>query len=269
MRLSISNLAWGDLPVDEVAPKLRAAGMDGVEIAPTLVWPDAPDIDRHEVVRYGQQWRDHGLEISGIQSLLFGHPEFQLLDRSTWPAMRAHLEAMLTLGGALQADVAVFGSPRNRIRGALDTTAADDIAAEFLNSVVPVLAGNAVTLTLEPNAPAYGADYITHYQDSVALAQLVGSPWVRPQIDTGCLAMVGEDYAAAAAGHPPAHVHASAPQLALPPAGLDHEPLSEVLQSAGYQGWVVLEMLPAGDDHLFSALTGARWLAATYGRDQP
>ncbi len=95
---------------------------------------------------------------------------------------------------------------------------------------------------------------------------MVGSPWVQPQIDTGCLAMVGEDLAADAAIRLPAHVHASAPQLVLPPAGLDHGPLAEVLTAAEYQGWVVLEMLPADSDHVASAVTAARWLSATYGR---
>ena len=268
MKLSISNLAWGNLPVEDVAPALKAVGMDGVEIAPTAVWPEAPDIDVDEVAQYGRRWRNHGLAISGIQSLLFGRPEFQLFDRASWPPMRDHLRAMLALAGALQADIAVFGSPRNRVKGELDAAAADEMATEFLLTLVPTLEKNAVTLTLEPNAPAYGADYITHYADSVALADLVGSPWVRPQIDTGCLAMVGEDPAADAEIRLPAHVHASAPQLVLPPAGLDHALLAGTLAAAGYLGWVVLEMLPTEPDHMASAVTAAQWLFATYGQVQ-
>ena len=163
---------------------------------------------------------------------------------------------------------AVFGSPRNRQRGHLSVARADEIAAEFFARLEPILRDHGVVLTLEPNAPAYGADYLTHYADVMRLADLIGSPWVQPQIDTGCLAMVGDDAAAGARTRLPAHVHVSAPQLVPPPAGLDHSLLAQTLQELGYGGWVVLEMLPAGDDPRSAAVTALDWLRTTYGPGQ-
>lgn len=264
-RLSISNLAWPDAPVDDVAPRIKQAGVDGVELAPTVIWSHAPHVPSKEVREYAQQWRDHGLAVSGIQSLLFGHPEFQVFDRHTWPAMREHLTSMIRLARDLGTHIAVFGSPKNRVRGELGDAMANAMFGEFFTGLLPVLADCRIVLTLEPNAPGYGADYLTHYADTVALSDLIASPWIQPQVDTGCLAMVHEDPAHAVLTRTPAHVHISTPNLLPPPGPVNHIALQEALVTSRYGGWVVLEMLQATVDPIAAAVQSAQWLTDTYG----
>jgi sugar phosphate isomerase/epimerase len=263
--LSISNLAWPDAPVDDVAPLIKGAGLDGVEFAPTAIWPHAPHVPSKEVREYAQRWRDHGLAVSGIQSLLYGHPEFQVFDRDSWPGMREHLASMIRLARDLGTHIAVFGSPRNRVRGELGEAEANATCGEFFTGLLPALADCGVTLTLEPNAPAYGADYLTHYAETVALSDLIASPWVQPQVDTGCLTMVYEDPAQAVRNRIPAHVHISTPNLLAPPGPVDHSALKEALVSSRYDGWVVLEMLQETQHPLEVAVQSAQWLTDTYG----
>jgi len=247
-----------------MAKKLRAAGLDGVEIAPTVIWPSAPQVRSDEVSIYASYWRNNGLNISGIQSLLFGHPEFQVFDQSTWPSMTEHISAMIRLAQSLGTHIAVFGSPKNRVRGVLGKQEANAIFADFLGLVIPILAECNVVLAIEPNAPEYGADYLTRYTDTVALTDLVASPWVQPQIDTGCLNMVGEDPAAAVLAHTPAHIHVSAPNLSPLPGPVNHDALQSALASRDYSGWVALEMLATGPDPVKTAIRAAFWLAQTY-----
>lgn len=265
IRLSISNLAWPDAPVDDVAPRLGAVGIDGVELAPTAIWPEAPNVPVAQVRAYARRWQAHGLTVSGIQSLLYGHPELQILDRDRWPAMREHLGAMVRLAYELDSQVAVFGSPKNRVRGELAVPAANAVCAEFLTSLLPVLEGCGVVLALEPNAPAYGADYLTHYADTVALSDLVASPWVQPQIDTGCMSMVDDPPEQAIHDRLPAHVHISTPNLLPPPGPINHHAIGQSLATSRYDGWVVLEMLQASTQPLEVAVQSARWLTETYG----
>lgn len=265
-RLSISNLAWSDTPVESIAPLLREAGMDGVELAPTAVWADAPKVPAKLVRAYADRWRDEGLAVSGIQSLLYGHPELRLFDRACWPSLREHLTRAVELAHELDAHIAVFGSPRNRIRGHIGHEQADAMCEEFFEGLIPALEGSDVVLTLEPNAPAYGADYLTHYGDVVAMSDAIATPWIQPQVDTGCLVMVGEDPAAAITTRTPTHVHVSAPSLLPPPGPVDHEAVRDALEVAGYEGWVVLEMLRTASEQQESAIGAARWLHATYGR---
>ena len=162
-----------------------------------MIWAQAPDIARVDAARYSARLRDSDLAVSGIQSLLFGHPELQLFQRESWPEMRTHLSRMIDIAGALTANVAVFGSPRNRIKGSLSLEGSDGDCQRVLTSLTGVLEENGVVLTMEPNAPGYGADFVTDYDSSVELCSRVGSAWVQPQVDTGCLSMAGDDPTAA------------------------------------------------------------------------
>lgn len=267
MRTAVSNLAWGAGAGDDVAEVLARCGVQGVEVAPTAIWPEAPAVDRAHAVAEAARWQSWGLTVVAMQSLLFGHPELRLFDPAAHPALREHLTGMVRLAGALGCGVAVFGSPRNRVRDGLPDAEADARAAEFFAGLVPVLAAEGVVLTLEPNAPAYGADFMTTYEDAARVADLVDSPWVAPQIDTGCLRMVGVDAARAVGRRVPAHVHASAPDLAPPPGDVDHEALAATLRAAGYGGWVTLEMRRP-DDVLGVLRRTAAWLVGCYGDGQ-
>jgi sugar phosphate isomerase/epimerase len=171
---------------------------------------------------------------------------------------------MVELSCTLGAGVVVFGSPRNRIKGDLDLVTAHEVFLEFLHKLIPVLENNEVMLTLEPNAPEYGADYLNFYSDVVFLSDLVGSAWIQPQIDTGCLVMVGEDPVASVSYRSPAHVHVSTPHLGRPPGDLDHVALNSSLNEDNYEGWVVLEMLQVNTDPIETAIESASWLANTY-----
>lgn len=265
MRLSVSNLAWPGGQPEVLAAHLVSAGIQGVEIAPTTLWPAAPSVPTEDLRNYARKLRGMGLTVSGIQSLMFGHPEFQVLQPDTWQGARDHLKSMLTIAHDLGAQVAVFGSPRNRLRGALSLEAAHDRFAEFVQPLLSDLEILEMTLTMEPNAPDYGADYLTTYEEVLGLCEVIGSPHVRPQVDTGCLAMAGDDPVAAISKSPPVHVHVSAPHLVAPPGPIDHDGVHAQLLEAKYDGWVVLEMLASPDENLDRISRSANWFVNTYG----
>ena len=187
--------------------------MNGIEVAPTLIWGDINNVTMKQVSLFRERVHSEGLQISGIQSLFFGHPEFQLFDKSTWPSMLLHLKKMLEIAGTLEAAVAVFGSPKNRVRGELEWHLSLKIAAEFLFQVEPILRENNVVLTLEPNAPEYGADFLLDYREVMELKNLMNSDYIGAQIDTGCLWMVKADPSEAIEIGIPKHIHLSTPNL--------------------------------------------------------
>jgi D-psicose/D-tagatose/L-ribulose 3-epimerase len=261
---SVSNLALPANSFEILAPQLRHIGIEGIEVAPTLIWPGAPNIRSSEIRAYAQKCRDFGLQVSGIQSLLFGRPEFQIFNRDSWPSMRKHLEGMIRLAGDLSTSVAVFGSPRNRVRGALSVEEAHETFSEFLFGLVPTLTEYRVRLAIEPNAPDYGADYILNYADSVFVADMISSPWIGTNLDTGCLTMVGEDIPNAVRLRMPTHVHVSAPHLTSPPGLINHLEICSTLFEIDFDGWAVLEMLPVEPDPVSALLETSRWLTETY-----
>lgn len=268
MRLSVSNLGWGSSDPEQVRAILESHGISGVELAPTAVWPQAPSVDDGLLRGEREFWSRGGLAVSGVQSLLFGHPELRLFDVAAHDALHAHLTQMIRLASALGASRAVFGSPRNRLRGSLGTEAADELATTFFQRLTPVLEAEEVVLTLEPNAKAYGADYLTDYESCLRLARLVASEHVKAQIDTGCLAMENVDPALAVRAHAPGHVHVSAPNLLPPPGAVDHAQVNAALRERGYSGWCTLEMLPGAQGRELQVLESTvEWFIATYGED--
>ena len=270
MKTSISNLAWAHKNTTELIPKLKAVGLQGIEIAPTLIWPNFGDIRFSEVSEFANMIKDEGISVSGIQSLNFGRPELQVFDNSTWPTFREHLRKVFEVGQHLNASIAVFGSPKNRVKGDLEELEANRMAVDFFASLIPSLIENNIRLTLEPNAMAYGADFLTNYKQVVRLSEEIGSPWIIPQIDTGCMWMSEDDVEESFSFHQPGHIHLSLPNLGIFPGDLDFKPLLQQIIRSDYSSWVVIEMLNESSDQIqnvLSATTALHNLIRGVGKD--
>ncbi|CAN2228725.1 IolE Sugar phosphate isomerases/epimerases [Candidatus Nanopelagicaceae bacterium] len=260
MKYSISNLSWGNTPLDKVIPKLSIAGLQGVEIAPTAIWSDLNRLRDQEIIQFKKYLKKNNLVVSGIQSLLYGQPELQLFDQSRWGDLRRHLENMIRIGGLLGADVAVFGSPKNRQKGGLDLNRANDLANAFLIQLIPCLKENNVVLTLEPNAPEYGADYLTTYEDVINLCRSLNTENIQPQIDTGCLWMVGSSPENGYKLRKPHHIHLSVPKLKSVPGTYNFDALMQEVNNTSYANWLVIEMLATEGNPLSQVLQAISWL---------
>jgi D-psicose/D-tagatose/L-ribulose 3-epimerase len=265
LKFSISNLAWGNTPLDQVIPKLANTGLHGVEIAPTAIWSDLDNLKDEEVLEFKEYLASHNLFVSGIQSLLYGHPKLQLFNQNCWEDLRNHLEKVLKIGKILGTEIAVFGSPKNRVRGQLDLNRADDLAETFLKQLIPSLSEYHMVLTLEPNAPQYGADYLITYEDAIRLSRRINSESIRPQVDTGCLWMIDKSPVQACELFTPHHVHLSTPDLGPFPGSYDFDPLFDVLRKSEYSGWMVIEMLHSESISLEDLENAINWLVTHAG----
>jgi len=257
LKFSISNLAWGKTPLDQVIPKLAIAGLHGVEIAPTAIWPDLNQVSEKDIIEFKEYLDSHNLTVSGVQSLLYGHPELQLFDQGCWRALRKHLENAIRIGGLLGADVAVFGSPKNRLKRNLHSEHANELAKIFLGQLEPCLKANSMVLTLEPNAPEYGADFLTSYEEVVLLCRKIDSESIKPQIDTGCLWMVGQEPLDALNFTLPHHIHISVPNLTEVPGNMSFSTFFESLKLSAYAGWVTIETIGESTQQ---AIKSIKWL---------
>jgi D-psicose/D-tagatose/L-ribulose 3-epimerase len=260
----MSNLAWPQLDVGDFAPQLIASGLQGIEIAPSKIWRDTPFVSANAVRAYARKLNHYGLSVSGVQSLLYGEPSLQVFNRESWPRLVPHLKSMIEIAANLGANIAVFGSPKNRQRGTLKFDEACNIFVELVSFLLPTLIDCGVVLTLEPNAPPYGADFLTTYEETKKVVTSISSPFVRPQIDTGCMKMVDEDYLVAIRDCLPAHVHISAPNLCSPKGLIDDEAIFSALVQSGYNGWVVLEMLFLSSESLQRMFETAEWFGKSY-----
>jgi D-psicose/D-tagatose/L-ribulose 3-epimerase len=243
VKTSISNLAWQKEDLVSMIPVIQKHSVEGIEIAPTAIWPRLEELSLKEVGKLKNYLDKENILVSGIQSLCFGHPELQVFDRTTWPKFYEHLRRVFTIGEALGAQFAVFGSPRNRIKGEINNLEANKIATGFFENLIPILKEKNIRLTLEPNAREYGADFLTNYTEVKEMNSLLNSTWVVPQIDTGCMWLAGDNLNQSFSDLTPAHIHLSVPHLGLVPGNYEFEDFLRLILASRYQGWIVVEML--------------------------
>lgn len=270
MKIAISNIAWAPGREEQAAQLLQRHRVQGLEVAPTAVWKDPTEAPPADLDAYRDRWLQRGVRIVATQALLFGHPELALFgDNPTRRRTAEYLVAMARVAARLGATAMVFGSPKNRSRGALPAAAAMEVAVHFFRSVADAVADLGTCLCIEGNAPAYGCDFLTTTAEAAELVHQVDHPGVRLQLDTSTMALNGEDYAAtiAAGASIAGHAHASEPHLApLGAGGTDHAAAAAALRAAGYRGWVSIEMRAEADDTELAAVAAAiRCAQAHYG----
>jgi D-psicose/D-tagatose/L-ribulose 3-epimerase len=271
MKLAISNIAWEPAEDAKVAGLMRAHGFAGVEIAPTKYWPQPLAAGAADIAAVRGFWERRGLPIIAMQSLLFGTQGLALFEsEAKRRATRDYLAGILALAGKLGAKALVFGSPKNRLKGALTDDQAETIAVPFFRALGEVAVHHHTYLCVEPNPAAYGCDWITTSAQGLALVRKVDHPGFGLHLDAAGMTLAGEDLpeAIAAADRAIRHFHASEAQLApLGKGGTDHAAAAGALRSAGYTGWVSIEMLVTGTADRMAAVEKALDLAAAaYGR---
>lgn len=260
-RLAISNLALPTTIGPELLKDLQTAGIQGIEVAPTRLgsWAELTD---ERLDGYRRLLADHGLVVSSLASLCFDTADLHLLgNQSSFEKMRSHLQRVAVIGSRLGAEVGVFGSPRNRLRGEMSITAAAELGQQRLRNLAETVAAEGFCLGLEPVPATYGGDFLRSAAEVIAMVQRVDHAGLRVHLDTGCVQLGGDDIADAvmAAGSYLSHFHIAEPKL-----GSFHAPLAEhaaaagALQKIGYQGWLAIEMLEQNPDPLSAAKEAIR-----------
>ena len=261
MRLAVSNLAWPRTEDPAVRDRLMAMRVQGLEVAPTVVWPDPRSATRGEVKAYRLFWESAGLPIVALQAILFGRSDLVLFrDEETRGVLRDHLVGMMRLGSELGAGVLVFGAPKNRLVGGLGREEAEVIALPFFRSLGDEALRYGVTIGLEPNPVAYGCDFLTTAQEGLAFVQKVDHPGIRLHLDSGAMHLAGDEPGAAVSRALPwlCHVHLSEPDLVpIGTGGVDQQAMADALRQAGYERWVSLEMRPLTGPRVVEGLAAA------------
>ena len=130
--------------------------------------------------------------------------------------------------------------------------------------MIPILKEKNIQLALEPNTAEYGADFLTNYTEVINLHGRINSPWVVPQIDTGCMWLAGDDLVQSFNDYMPEHIHLSVPYLELVPGDFNFENFLKVVLSSKYAGWLVIEMLRKSDNVIKEVDKTLYWLRSQF-----
>jgi len=262
MKVAASNIGWAHEASPTMLPELQRRGVEGLVVAPSMVWPGAPDTVRPEQAReFRSSVEDAGLHIVGMQSLTFGMGEGLTLAS---PEVTDRLKRQAELAGHLGATSLVLGSPNLRQsrpdRCSSYTTAT---VVDALTDVARVAADNNTKLCIEPLS-GYGVQHVTNTAEGVQLTWFVSSDGIKASKGFGLhldsAALAGNPGFEPSLEIPYAQVRAiggitsfdvSAPNL-MPPSQdttVPHQEIAAALRSTSerskpFTGFVSLEMRP-------------------------
>jgi len=253
MKLAVSNIAFA--PEDRLAAyaMLRRRGIEGLEIAPGLLFADARDPfapSDAECAEALAPIADAGLQLVSMQSLLFGVQGAELFgDADARARFRDGMERAIALAGRLAIPAIVFGSPRQRIvpDDMAMADALDRARAEFAH-LGAAAASAGTCILIEANPAAYGTNFLNSIDQAAAFVARVDHPGIGLILDVGSLHLNAEfdriDTIASRHAAAIRHVHVSEPDLAPAPASVDHgRRIFGALRAIGYDRWVSIEMV--------------------------
>jgi sugar phosphate isomerase/epimerase len=252
MRLSVSNIAWAAEDTEAAYGLMQSAGVRGLEVTPGILFAgnDSPlSATQAECDQARAHAQSFGLEFSSMQSLLYGAQGVALFESQTARSdLIETVQGVIALAGRLGIPNLVFGSPNNRIiPEGMTANAARAIWLETFSRFGDMAATASTILALEPNPPAYGANFMVTLEEALEVAHEVNHPAVRVNLDLGALILTEEiekldEFLERGTAHY-SHVHISVPHLK---PVTDAEPAVPKLLGAlarhGYEKWVSIEM---------------------------
>lgn len=270
MRLAISNIAWDTHEDHDVAEVLQKFNVDAIDIAPGKYFPDPVKVDEYDILQVKQWWADQGIEITGMQSLLFGTKGLNLFgSKESQQAMLDHLSAVARIAKGLGATRLVFGSPKNRDRTGLSDEQTIAIAKDFFTKLGNICNKHDVIFCLEPNPACYGANFMTNVQETFDAVSLINHPAIKMQLDIGAITTNQElisdvlTYSLNQIGY----VHISEPDLAvIGDCNTDHDSYAKAIKAHLDNPLASIEMVATQDEpHITSIERALDFVSQAYG----
>lgn len=247
MKFAICNEQFEGWDFARICRFVKAAGYDGLEVAPFTLAPRITDLSAGQIAAFRRDADAAGVEIIGLHWLLAKTEGMHLTspDREVRLRLLRYLVALAETCHGLGGHLMVFGSPQQRsLLPGVAQAQAFDWAVDVLRTVAPALADSGVTLCMEPLGPSE-TDFITTCEDGARLVEAVGHPNVVLHIDVKAMSSEPTpvpDLIRRYGGRA-GHFHANDANRRGPGFGTtDFVPIFAALRDAAYRGWVSVEV---------------------------
>ena len=247
IKLSISNIAWTAEYDAEMHQFLKEVGFQGLEIAPTRIFPEAPYDKFSEAKEWASELKGkYGLEVPSMQSIWYGHQEKIFGSKADRKVLVDYTKKAIDFAEVIGCKNLVFGNPKNR-----DT---DDVpgnyptAIDFFREIGDYAMEHHTTIAIEPNPTIYNTRFLNYTEQAVEMAYKCSSEGVKVNVDLGTIIYNEEDvnYLKQIPEYIN-HVHISEPGLKPIEHRVLHGQLFTILRECGYDRYVSIEMGNCGN----------------------
>ena len=252
MRVGISNIAWDIQFDDQISKVLNQYEIDAIDIAPMKYFRNPEGTKVSEVQNLRRWWNTRGIEISGMQGLLFGLGHLNMFSNNeTRIALARHLNSIFTIAETLGSQKLVFGSPKNRNRLDLTDDQVMKEAISFFGELGELARKRDLIVCLEPNPVQYGANFMVTNRETALVVRAIDHPAIRMQYDTGAAQITGETSEAEfrETADIIGHIHVSEPEMKpIGTGGTNHKHFSAMFLKSWPDRLITIEMLSPNEN---------------------
>lgn len=241
MKLAISNIAWTAEQDSQVYELMQANGFNGLEIAPTRIFPEKPYDKLEEARNWAENVKKkYNLCIPSMQSIWFGRTENIFGTEEEFSTLVDYTRRAIDFAAVIGCENLVFGCPRNRIIQKETDLA---VGIKFFRIIGNYAASKGVIIGMEANPPIYSTNYINDTESALDLIRQVESDGFKLNLDIGTM-IYNQERAKILAGKVEMinHVHVSEPRLKPVEKRRLHQEIVDILVDEGYQRFVSVEM---------------------------
>lgn len=237
MKLSISNIAWAAEYDDAMYSFLSEQHFDGIEIAPTRIFPSNPYERLKDAARFAQNLKEkHNLAISSIQSLWYKRTENIFASAEERSFLLDYTKKAVLFANAMGCGNLVFGSPRNRNMPSEDSL---PDAMSFFKELGNFANKNDAVIAFEPVPPSYNTNFINSTQEAFDMCKQLQCNGLKVNVDLGTMIYNDENMDLINSNIELVnHIHISEPMLAR----IEKRELHKGLKLLNYNGYISIEM---------------------------
>jgi sugar phosphate isomerase/epimerase len=241
MKLSISNIGWDSNEDIFMYELIKKYGFQGIEIAPTrLIALNPYDNVKIAKDKVKQINNVYGLEISSMQSLLFGCSTRMFEAEENLRYVESILIKAIDFSNAIYCKNLVFGSPKNRVLGSSNDY---ERAIIFFKRLGDYAFSKHTNFSIEANPKIYGTNFINTTEEAINFIKEVNSEGLKLNLDLGTIIVNDENLNLVSENIELVnHVHISEPFLEPILPRKEHKELCEILKDNKYKNYVSIEM---------------------------
>ena len=263
MKLSVSNIVWGEENLVDFFRLLKKENCDGVEIAPSLIWKEPILSNKDERKLLKKQIFESGLEFVGFHSLLYKRPDLQIFKVETRRKTIDYIKELVSLCSELGGKQLIFGSPKNRSLNGQSYEKCLLQTVEDFHEIAEHGMNKKVYFCIEPLGKNY-TDFMISVEEGGKLVRRINHPYFKLHLDTKTLFYTKEhtNGAIESFGDLIQHVHVSDDDLNQPGTiNKDHKIISNYLKKIDYNKYLSIEMKK---NSLKSLKNGIKFVKNTY-----
>lgn len=240
MKVTISNIAWQAENDAEMYSFLKEQNCDGIEIAPTRIFPENPYLDLSQVADFKNELQsNYNLKVVSLQSICFGKNEAIFSSIEERESLLDYLKKAIDFASVLDCKNLVFGSPKNRNIN----PGQEELAVSYFSEIGEYASEKNTVFALEPNPVIYGTNFINTTKQALDFVKKCNVSGLKVNFDLGTLIYNEESLDILEKNLEWInHVHISEPYLEEIQHRSIHSQLASILRNGGYSDYISIEM---------------------------